>query len=87
MPAHITHTFLAVAAACFPLPGCSATGYFFARLTRYTLTVYPPAGLACPDAYRATAATPYEALAAVVQLFQASAHAYPATAAYAGTTL
>ena len=83
MPARLALSFPQVAAACFPLPGCSVGGYAFAQGTRYNRTIYPPAGAGCPGHYRATGRSCYEALAAAVQLFNASAHAYPGTVAHA----
>ena len=84
MPARLALSFPQVAAACFPLPGCSVGGYAFAQGTRYNLTIYTPAGAGCPSQYHGTGRSCYEALAAAVQLFHASAHAYSATAAHAG---
>ena len=83
MPAHFALSFSQVAAACFPLPGCSVSGYAFAQGTRYNLTIYTPAGAGCPSHYHATGRSCYEALAAAVQLFHASAHAYSGTVAHA----
>lgn len=83
MIARFAPSFQEVAAACFPLPGCSVRGYAFAKGTRYAVTVCPPAGAACPGQYRGTGHTCYEALAAALQLYYKSAHAYPATAAHA----
>ena len=84
MPACFAPSFPQVAAACFPLPGCSVSGYAFAQGTRYNLTIHTPAGAGCPSQYHSTGRSCYEALAAAVQLFLASAHAYPGTAAHAG---
>ena len=81
MIARLSPSFLQVAAACFPLPGCSVRGYAFARGTRFNITVGTPPDVACPGHYHGTGATCYEALAAAVQLYYASAHAYPATRA------
>ena len=83
MIARITPSFSAVAAACFPLAGCSVRGYAFARGTRYTVTIATPASAACPGQYRGTGRNCYEALAAAVQLFYESAHAYTATQSHA----
>lgn len=83
MIARLAPNFPEVAAACFPLPGCSVRGYAFARGTRYTVTICPPAGAACPGQYHGTGRSCYEALAAAVRLYYASAHAYPATRAHA----
>ncbi|ALW86867.1 hypothetical protein AUC43_18365 [Hymenobacter sedentarius] len=83
MPACLSSSFEQVAAACFPLPGCSVSGYAFAQGTRYNIIIYTPPGAGCPDQYRGTGRSCYEALAAAVQLFLASAHAYPGTVAYA----
>ena len=67
MSVSLAPSFSQVAAACFPLPGCSVSGYAFAQGTRYNLTIYPPAGAGCPSHYRATGRSCYEALAAAVQ--------------------
>ena len=75
MPVSLAPSFSQVAAACFPLPGCSVSGYAFAQGTRYNITIYTPAGAGCPSHYHATGRSCYEALAAAVQLFHASAHA------------
>ena len=83
MPVSLAPSFSQVAAACFPLPGCSVSGYAFAQGTRYNITIYPPTGAGCPSHYHATGRSCYEALAAAVQLFHASAHAYPGTVAHA----
>lgn len=83
MIARITPSFSAVAAACFPLAGCSVRGYAFACGTRYTVILAPPASTACPAQYRGTGRNCYEALAAAVRLFYESAHAYPATQSHA----
>ena len=83
MPVSLAPSFSQVAAACFPLPGCSVSGYAFAQGTRYNITIYTPAGAGCPSHYHATGRSCYEALAAAVQLFYASAHAYPGTVAHA----
>ena len=80
MPVSLAPSFSQVAAACFPLPGCSVSGYAFAQGTRYNITIYTPAGAGCPSHYHATGRSCYEALATAVQLFHASAHAYPGTA-------
>lgn len=82
MIARLSPSFPQVAAACFPLPGCTISGYLSAKGARYSLTVSTPAGAGCPSQYHGTGATCYEALAAAVQLFLDSAHAYPALAAY-----
>ena len=74
-----------MAAAVFPVPGCTVQGYCFAKGTRYNITIGTPAGLACPRHYHGTGATCYEALAAAVQLFHASAHAYPSARPLAAT--
>ena len=78
-----TPSFPEVAAACFPLPGCTVRGYVFAKGTRFNITIATPSGLGCPSHYHGTGATCYEALAAAVQLFHASAHAYSGTVAHA----
>ena len=52
-----------------------------AKGTRFNITIDTPPGVACPGQYHGTGATCYEALAAAVQLYYASAHAYPATQA------
>ena len=82
MIARLSPSFPQVAAACFPLPGCTVRGYFSAQGARYSLTVSTPVGSGCPAHYHGTGATCYEALAAAVQLFLDSAHAYPALAAH-----
>lgn len=74
----LTPSFPEVAAACFPLPGCTVRGYGFAHGTRFNIIICTPTGTACPRHYHGTGATCYEALAAAVQLYHASAHAYPA---------
>ena len=84
MIARLALSFFQVAAACFPLPGCTVRGYAFAKGTRFNITIGTPPDAACPGHYHGTGATYYEALAAAVQLYHASAHAYPATQA-AGT--
>lgn len=56
-------------------------GYSSAQGARYSLTISTPVGAGCPGYYHGTGATCYEALAAAVQLYYASAHAYPATRA------
>ena len=81
MIVRLTPSFSEVAAACFPLAGCSVRGYAFAKGTRFNITIDTPPGVACPGQYHGTGATCYEALAAAVQLYYASAHAYPATRA------
>jgi hypothetical protein len=83
MLAPLTPSFQQVAAACFPMPSCSVSGYAFAQGTRYNLTIYTPPGVGCPDQYHGTGSSCYETLAAAVQLFHASAHAYPGTVGYA----
>ena len=65
-----------VAAACFPVPGCTVGGY--AHRAGYCLTIGTPASFAGPRHYRGQGRTCFEALAAAVQLFHDSAHAYPA---------
>jgi hypothetical protein len=82
MVARLSPSFSQVAAACFPLPGCTVRGYFSAKGSRYSLTVSTPVGAGCPAYYHGAGATCYEALAAAVQLFLDSAHAYPALAAH-----
>ena len=67
----------------FPLPGCAIGGYSFAQGTRFTIVVNTPAGLAYPREYRATGACHWQALAAVVSLFNDSAHAYPSARPHA----
>ncbi|GAB2874181.1 hypothetical protein [Hymenobacter ruber] len=84
MPALLTPSFAQVAAALFPLPGCTIGGYSFSHGARFTIVVSTPAGLACPREYRATGACRWEALAAVVSLFNDSAHAYPSARPHAG---
>ncbi len=81
MIARLSPSFSQVAAACFPLPGCTVRGYAFAKGTRFNITICTPPGMACPGHYHGTGATCYEALAAAMQLYYASAHAYPATQA------
>ena len=83
MIARISHTFEQVAAAIFPFPGCTVRGYTFAHGTRYTITIYTPTGAGCPAQYHGTGSSCYEALAAAVQLFHDTAHAYPGAMAYA----
>ena len=83
MFARITPSFPEVAAAMFPVPGCTVRGYTFAHGTRYNITICTPAGAGCPAQYHGTGGSCYEALAAAVQLFHASAHAYPGAMAYA----
>ena len=78
MIVRLSPSFSQLAAACFPLPGCAVRGYASARGTRYALTISTPPGSGCPGQYHGTGATCYEALAAAVQLFLNSAHAYPA---------
>ena len=70
-----TITFPQLAAACFPIAGCSVRGS--ASRQGYSLTLFPPQPFAGPTAYTGTGATCYEALAAAVRLFHDSAHAYP----------
>lgn len=82
MIARLSPSFQQVAAACFPLPGCTVRGYFSAKGLRYSLTISTPVGSGCPSHYHGTGATCYEALAAAVQLFLDSAYAYPALATY-----
>ena len=69
-------TFPELAAACFPVAGCSVRGS--ASRQGYSLTLFPPQPFAGPTAYTGTGATCYEALAAAVRLFHDSAHASPA---------
>ena len=83
MPALLAPSFAQVAAALFPLPGCTIGGYSFAHGTRFTIVVDTPAELACPPEYRATGACHWQALAAVISLFNESAHAYPSARAHA----
>jgi len=78
MVVRLAPSFFQLAAACFPLLGCSVRGYSSARGTCYSLTVRTPPGSACPGQYHGTGRTCYEALAAAVQQFHDSAHAYPA---------
>ena len=80
MIARITPAFPTLAAALFPVAGCAVRGYAFAKGTRYNLTITTP-GLGLPAHYHGTGATCYEALAAAVQLFYDSAHAYPSASA------
>ena len=67
MPACLAPSFQQVAAACFPLPGCSVGGYAFAHGTRYNIIIYTPAGPGCPAQYHGTGRSCYEALAAALQ--------------------
>ena len=83
MPALLAPSFAQVAAALFPLPGCAIGGYSFAHGTRFTIVVSIPAGLACPREYRATEPCHWKALAAVIGLFNESAHAYPSARPHA----
>lgn len=71
-----TITFPQLAAACFPVAGCSVRGS--ASRQGYNLTLFPPQPFAGPAAYTGTGPTCYEALTAAVRLFHDSAHAYPA---------
>ncbi|MBU6122252.1 hypothetical protein [Hymenobacter siberiensis] len=82
MIARISHTFEQVAAAIFPFPGCTVRGYSFAKGTRYNITIGTP-GLGLPAEYHAIGTTCHQALAAAVQLFHDTAHAYPGAMAYA----
>ena len=82
MIVRLSPSFPQLAAACFPLPGCTVRGYSSAQGARYSLTISTPVGAGCPGHYHGTGATCYEALAAAVQLFLDSAHAYPALATY-----
>ena len=75
MIARISPSAHALAAACFPVPGCTVGGY--ATRTGYKLFINPPQPYAGPTVYCGHGATCYEALAAAVQLFHDSAHAYP----------
>ena len=63
--------------------GYTPRGYTFAHGTRYTITIYTPAGAGCPAQYHGTGGSCYEALAAAVQLFHDTAHTYPGAMAYA----
>lgn len=65
-----------LAAACFPVAGCTVAGY--ATKTGYKLFISPPQPWAGPAVYGGHGATCYDALAAAVQLFHDTAHAYPA---------
>ena len=67
--------FAALAAACFPVPGCRVYGY--ACRAGYRLSLYPPQPFAGPASYAGAGRTCYEALAEAVQLFHESAHAFP----------
>ena len=67
MIARSTPRFPEVAAATFPVPGCTVRGYTFAHGTRYNLTICTPAGAGCPSQYRGTGRSCCEALAAAVQ--------------------
>ena len=62
-------------AACFPIAGCTVAGY--ATRAGYRLSVRPPQPFAGPPEYVGQGRTCFEALAAAVQLFHDSAHAYP----------
>ncbi|MBD2768459.1 hypothetical protein IC235_11215 [Hymenobacter sp. BT664] len=75
MIARISPAFPKLAAACFPVPGCMVRGY--AKAAGYCVTLFPPQPWAGPAGYPGSGATCYEALAAAVQLFHESAHAYP----------
>lgn len=76
MLARITPSLHTLAAACFPVAGCTVGGY--ATKGSYKIFISPPQPWAGPTVYCGTGATCYEALAAAVQLFHDSAHAYPA---------
>lgn len=76
MLARFAPCFYALAAACFPVAGCRVYGY--ATRAGFQLVLYPPQPWAGPTHYHGRGATCYEALAAAVRLFHASAHAYPA---------
>ena len=77
MIARISPTTHQLVAACFPAPGCTVRGYYCTRGTRYHISLHPHCpGL--PESYPGTGRTCYEALAAAVQLFHDTAHAYPA---------
>ena len=75
MIATIAPSFAQVAAACFPVAGCTVRG--ITSRHGYALTLFPPQPFTGPAAYTGNGRTCYEALAAAVQLFHDSAHAYP----------
>jgi hypothetical protein len=64
-----------VAAACFPVPGCCVSGY--STRAGYKLYIRPPQPFAGPPEYAGHGRTCFEALAAAVQMFHDTAHAYP----------
>ncbi len=72
----ISPTFNELAAACFPVAGCRVFGH--ATRAGFRLFIRPPQPFAGPPEYPGTGATCHEALAAAVQLFHDTAHAYPA---------
>jgi len=79
MPATIAPSLAQAAAACFPVPGAHFTGYAFAQGRRFNcqFDVPSPHTGAVVAHFRGTGATPFEAIAAAVQLFHDSAHAFP----------
>ncbi|MCC3154581.1 hypothetical protein Q3A66_16320 [Hymenobacter sp. BT770] len=79
MPPTITPSLAQVATACFPVPGARFSGYTFAKGTRFNcqFDVPSPHTGSVVAHFRGTGATPFEAIAAAVQLFHASAHAFP----------
>jgi hypothetical protein len=78
MIARLAPSFPQLAAAIFPVAGCAVRGYVHAQGTRYNIELRPPQPWAGPASYHGTGANCYEALAQAVQVFHASAHAYPA---------
>ena len=76
MIARLTPSLGQLAAACFPVPGCTVSGY--ATSAGFRLSIATPADFAGPRYYHGQGRTCYYALAAAVQLFHDSAHAYPA---------
>lgn len=75
MIARISPSAHQLAAACFPVAGCTVAGY--ASRTGYKIFVHPPQPWAGPAVYCGSGATCYDALAAAMQLFHDTAHAYP----------
>ena len=75
MIARISPSFPQLAAACFPVAGCTVRGS--RKAAGYCLILFPPQPFAGPAAYTGNGRTCYEALAAAVELFHDSAHAYP----------
>jgi len=78
MIARLAPSFPQLAAALFPVAGCTVRGYAHAHGTRFNIELRPPQPFAGPTAYHGTGATCFEALAQAVQLFHDSAHAHPA---------